>query len=448
MAAHADQPLAPADRLRLPESARAAHRLPALVGLAGLALALLLALFTHGGAARFYFAYLISFCFFLSLALGGLFFLLLQHLAKAGWSVSVRRLAENFAATLPILALLSLPILFSVIQQKGLLYPWALPLSAALVDAHADASHADASHAPANHADAPAHPSAAHAGLDKLTLATRAYLNPPFFILRILFYFALWSAIALWYFRQSTQQDLSGDLALTRRMQSLAAPALLALGVTVTFAAFDLLMSLDPHWFSTIFGVYFIAGSAVAGFASLILLFVLLQSRGYLVHSITPEHYHDLGKYLFGFVFFWGYIAFSQYMLIWYASIPEETAWLARRGATSVFADINAFTVVSLLLLFGHLLIPFAGLLSRSVKRKPRVLAFWALWLLVFHWLDLYWLAMPELDGHLHLGLPEVATFLGLGGLFSAAFLYRLSRHNLRPLQDPRLEESLVFQNI
>jgi hypothetical protein len=175
----------------------------------------------------------------------------------------------------------------------------------------------------------------------------------------------------------------------------------------------------------------------------------LLQRTGYLNRTITTEHYHDLGKFLFGFTFFWGYIAFSQYMLLWYASIPEETGWYARRGATSVDAGINGFTTVSLLLLFGHLLIPFAGLLSRHVKRAKEILVFWAVWLLVFHWLDMYWVIMPEFDdGHVHFGLIEILCFLGIGGIYVAGLLRIGLRHALRPVMDPRLPESLTFQNI
>jgi hypothetical protein len=193
----------------------------------------------------------------------------------------------------------------------------------------------------------------------------------------------------------------------------------------------------------------------MASFAAIILIVGLLHRLGYLTESVNNEHYHDLGKWLFGFVFFWGYIAFSQYMLLWYSSIPEETAWLAKRGATTAKMGESLgplvdrrWTIVCLMLLFGQLLIPFAGLLSRHIKRKQATLMFWAAWVLVFHWVDLYWLVMPELNGYLHFGLVEILCFLGVGGIFMASYLRFLAKSALRPTNDPRLHESLAFQNI
>ena len=361
---------------------------------------------------RFNFAYLISFVFFLSIALGALAFVLLQHLTRAGWSVNVRRVAECLAATMPILAVLSVPIVLSVLLNHGELYRWAQPASK----------------------------------LDPVTLAKRAMLNRWFFTLRILIYFATWSGIAIWYWRRSTEQDRTSDVTLTERMQLRSAPATLVLAITITFASFDLLMSLDAHWYSTMFGVYYMTGCLLAAFATLCLVIAMLQHLGYLTRSITIEHFHDLGKWLFAFVFFWGYIAFSQFMLLWYANIPEETEWLARRGATTAHGQINGWSWLSIALLFGQLLVPFAGLLSKRVKRRYRALMFWAAWVLVFHWLDMYWLAMPELDGRVHFGLVEIFCFIGVGGVFLATFMKILERNALRPMHDPRVMESLAFQ--
>jgi hypothetical protein len=207
-------------------------------------------------------------------------------------------------------------------------------------------------------------------------------------------------------------------------------------------------MSLDPAWFSTIFGVYYFAGAAVGIFASLIVIVTILQKTGHLTETVTTEHLHDLGKFLFGFTFFWGYIAFSQYMLLWYANIPETTAWFARRGASTIAEHQSGWTILSLMLLFGHLIIPFAGLLSRHVKRNRMMLAFWAAWLLVFHWLDLLWIVMPEYDGHFRLGILELLCLVGLGGVYVAALLRIGLRQKLAPVADPRFHESLAFENI
>jgi hypothetical protein len=467
------------EQTSLGERAWPVYNIAKIAGFVGIIGGVLLGYFLDPGFRRFYFAYLISFAFFLSIALGALAFVLLQHLTRAGWSVSVRRSAECLAATMPILFALSAPIVVSVLLNRGDLYRWAQPVphhaaahetaagheqGAAGTDQGAHGEMAPHAVAPgdrpeATHGDAkPAHEAGAHAEahpsakgvqpLDELTLKKRPWLNPWFFTFRLLVYFAVWSWIALWYWRRSAEQDKTGDVSLSSRMQERSAPAIFLLALTITFAAFDLLMSLDPHWFSTMFGVYFLTGSLKAMFAALILCLGMLQGLKYLTRSVTTEHYHDLGKWLFGFVFFWGYIAYSQYMLIWYASIPEETGWFARRGASSAHEHIGPWTWVSIILLAGQFLIPFVGLMSKHAKRRRVVLMFFAAWVLVFHWVDLFWVVMPELDGRVHFGLVEILCFLGVGGIFMATYLRILAKNALRPLRDPRLGESVMFQNI
>ena len=195
------------------------------------------------------------------------------------------------------------------------------------------------------------------------------------------------------------------------------------------------------------FGVYYFSGAIMAAFAAVIIVLHLVQQAGYLRGSVSVEHYHDLGKFLFGFVFFWGYIAFSQYMLLWYSSIPEEVEWLARRGATTVREDISGWTVVSLAILLGQLLIPFAGLLSRHIKRNVTALVFWAGWVLVFHYIDVYWLIMPE-QGAFRPALIDMTCLLAVGGAWTAVLVRLMAGQSLRPLADPRVVESLTFQNV
>lgn len=364
---------------------------------------------------RFFHSYLVSFSFFLSISLGAIFFVLVQHVTRAGWSVGARRMAETLGAVMPMLTALAAPIVLSVVLQNGSLYPWA-------------------THGPAG-----------GEGHD-LGAFKHAWFNPFFFFLRLAIYFGTWSLMGFWYWRESVKQDTSGDTSLTGQMQRFAPAALLIYAMTLTFGTMDLLMSLDVHWFSTMFGIYYFSGCAVAIFASLIVILVLLQSRGYVTATITTEHFHDLGKFLFAFTFFWGYIAFSQYMLLWYANIPEETNWYVVRGASTV--KPNGYSPVIIILLFGHLLIPFVGVMSRHVKRRRKLLAFWAVWMLVFHWLDLYWLIMPALDGQFHLGLIDVLCFAGVGGIYLSTAMRIAMQHQLRPIADPRLAESLVFENM
>jgi len=378
-------------------------RTSALIGGVALAVSVVAGLILHD-VDRLCYAYLVNYCYFLSLSLGALFFVILQHLVRAGWSVAVRRLAEILAANLPLMAVLVLPVLFGT----SVLYDW---------------THASGS---------------AHA---ELLEAKRPYLNLPFFLVRIAAYFAIWTWLARVLFRGSVEQDATGEVDITLRLARFSGLAVVLFALTITFAAFDLIMSLTPEWFSTIFGVYYFAGSMVGFVAVLTLLAMLLQARGLLGRAITIEHYHDLGKLLFGFVFFWGYIAFSQYLLIWYANIPEETGWYLVRQS-------GAWVWVSLLLLFGHFVLPFLGLLSRRVKRRRPTLAFWAAWALVMHWIDVYWLIMPtHSPERLSLGLPEIGCFVGIGGLFVAGFARMAGRSALIPVKDPRLIESLEFEN-
>lgn len=372
------------------------------VGLAGIAASL--ALF-DGGGKRLWCSYLVNAAYFLSIALGALFFVILQHLTRAGWSVVLRRLAEAVAAILPAVGLAFIPVLAGLPH----IYHWAEP----------GASQHDA------------------------VLAAKApYLDPYFFALRLLVYFGIWSWLAHYYFRRSVEQDRSGEVGLTRKMERLSAPAMVLYALTVTFAAFDILMSLDCHWYSTIFGVYFFAGSLLGFVALLIVTVFLLQRFRRIRRSVTPEHYHDLGKLLFAFVFFWAYIAFSQYMLIWYGDIPEETQWFLKR-------QTGQWTGVSVALLLGHFFVPFLALLSRYPKRRPSLLVFPALWVLLFHWIDLYWLIGPELNppGQARVGLLDLCCFLLLAGISVAAFALRLRAHSLIAERDPRLEESLAFEN-
>ena len=304
MATHHSGSTGNSERLDLGEHAFTLYGGAMLCGVVGFVATILLGY--HGytkenNFSRFFYAYLVNYIFFLTLALGGLFFVLLQHITKAAWSVNVRRIAEWLASSMPLMAALSAPIVLSVVLRKGELYSWAAP-----------------------------------GATDELGRFKQIYLSPAFFVGRVVFYFGVWSFLGVWYWKQSVTQDKTGDIELTRRMQAMSAPGMVLFGITLTFAAYDLIMSLDKEYGSTMFGVYIFAGSAIAIIATIILTVLLLQSRGYLRQSVTIEHFHDLGKFLFGFTFFWGYIGFSQYMLQWYANLPEETRWYKLRGASTV----------------------------------------------------------------------------------------------------------------
>jgi hypothetical protein len=357
-----------------------------------------------GDPSRFYHSYLVAFAFTLSLALGGLFFVLLQFLTRAGWSVVVRRLSEHVMGTLGLFVLFFIPIALGVHD----LYHW---------------SHSDA------------------VATDALLAHKEAYLNPGGFYVRAAIFLLSWTFLGWWFRRQSMGQDASGEVAITGRLQTLSAPAMIWFGVSMTLATVDWIMSLDPHWYSTIFGVYYFAGCLVAIFAVMALLAAAMQRAGLLDGAVTTEHFHDLGKLLFAFTVFWAYIAFSQYFLIWYGNIPEETVFYLHRSE-------GGWLTVTGVLAWGHFGLPFLFLMSRNVKRRTGLLVAGSIWMLLMHWVDLYWLVMPTHHEHgPHPSLLDLTTLLGIGGLFLAVLGWQMRRRALIPVRDPRLADSLLFEN-
>lgn len=365
---------------------------------------------------RFFHSYLTAYMYVLSIALGAQFFVMVQFITRAGWSVGIRRVAENLMATLPALAVLAIPMLLGVDQ---LYHHW---------------THV--------------------APDDALVQAKEAYLNKPFFFVRAIVVLGCWAVLALIFYRNSVRQDTTRAHDITRRLQMYAAPGIAFFAITVTIAAIDWLMSLNPHWFSTIWGIYYFAGSMVAVFATLSLLALGLKKSGMLGPAVSVEHRHDLGKFLFGFVVFWAYISFSQYMLIWYPNMPEETMFYADRFY--MIDEVNhvrvptSWLTVSLVLAVGHFLVPFFFLMSRHIKRRNLTLAIGAIWLLMMHYLDLYWVVMPNLypkgvEGSLV--WMDLITLAGALMVLFGAFGWLLGRSRVVPVGDPRLPETLKFEN-
>lgn len=373
-----------------------------------------------GGAEAWRFtmsAYLVAFTFCFTISLGCLFFVLIQHLCRAGWSVVIRRIAEIFMIAIPALALLFIPILLAAWSPSGVLYSWS---DAGFGEAH---------------------------GVPAATWAEKLrYLNSGWFTVRSVIYLVLLSGLAIYYFRLSRLQDETGAVALSEQMQARSGPAVMIFSLVTSFAAFDWLMSLAPMWFSTMFGVYIFAGSMLAAHSAITVATYLLQSRGAIRDEVTIEHYHDLGKFLFGFVTFWTYIAFSQFMLIWYANIPEETEWFYTRLQ-------GPWQTVSYLMIFFHWLFPFLGLLSRHVRRRPTLVFAWSIYLLVVHFFDLYWIVMPQAGPTLGGGsgiLVSLLMTLGMFALYVGGMLWftRCKQVRILAVRDPRLPESLAFENI
>lgn len=370
------------------------------------------------GMVRLQYAYLLGFMFFLTLTLGGLFFTMALYITGAKWGIVIRRIPELVARNAPVMAILSLPIIIPLLWGSHALYEWSDPEAVAR---------------------------------EHLLQHKKPWLNVSFFTIRMVIYFTIWSVLGIVFYYRSVKCDTTGDATQYSKAKWLAPLGIILFSLATTFASFDLLMSLTPTWFSTIFGVYIFAGANVSIFAFTILAYRYLQHHGILTKAVTTEHFHDLGKLLFTFVFFWGYIAFSQFMLIWYANLPEETAFYKPRQATF------AWIAVSVLLLCSHLLIPFPGLLSRWVKRSKPALIFWACWMLVAHWIDLYYIIAPTWAGRVNgdllnpiepqIPLLEVLCTIGVGGIWLGALAKRASGISLVPEKDPLLPASLAFQN-
>jgi hypothetical protein len=268
------------------------------------------------------------------------------------------------------------------------------------------------------------------------------YLNRPFFLGRIAFYFAAWLLISMRFFKLSIGQDTTRDPALTRQAQSFAPIATILFGLTLTFAAFDWIMSLEPSWFSTIFGVTFFASCVVTIFSTITVVAMGLREDGLFKNAVTVEHFHDLGKLLFGFLVFWAYVNFSQFMLIWYAALPEETTFYHHRW------DVGPWLYVTLAIVICHFIVPFFILLSRNVKRYPPTLRVGAVWLLVMHVVNMYWLVMPNYNhGESSPSWIDVACLAGVVGVYLAVVFRNMTRYPIIPVGDPRLARSLAFEN-
>jgi len=353
---------------------------------------------------HFFFSYLTAFSFWATLALGALFFVMVKHITNARWSVAVRRMAETVMMNLPWLAILFAPVAFGV----GALYHWS----------HAEAVAGDA-----------------------MLQEKVGYLNLPFFFIRTGLYFAIWSFLTRYLYRVSLLQDTRPSETLIDRMRQVSASGMVLYALTLTFMAFDWLMSLDPHWYSTIFGVYVFVGGVIANLSFMTLISLALRKRGVMKEEITVEHYHDFGKLIFAFTAFWAYIAFSQYFLIWYGNIPEETAFYHDRWRGS-------WRYVSVLIGVGHFVAPFLLLITRAAKRNLRILTVASFWMLFMHWVDLYWLALPNfLEQGPSPSWIDLGAMLGVGGIFMWLFWSRFAAHPIVPVGDRRLDASFNFTN-
>lgn len=350
---------------------------------------------------QFFHSYLTAFVYYIAICLGALFFVMVQFLTGSAWSVPVRRFMETISVSLPVGLFLFTPVALGLND----LYGWTRTN-------------------------------------DPLILAKSAYLNPTAFLVRAAAYFLIWSVWSINIYRQSTRQDHTQSVENMHAASRWSAPGLLLLFVSGTLASFDWVMSLDARWYSTIFGIYVLAGGGLAFMAVVTLISLGFRSVGVMRQTINLEHYHDLGKWMFALTIFWTYIAFSQYLLIWYANMPEETIFFRNRL-------VGGWKIWSAILLFGHFLIPFLVLLGRAAKRNLKVLAFMASWILAMHFVDVYWLIAPNFSKYgVTLHWLDLVTFVAVGSVFSFVFWWRLKKHAIVPIGDLRFEQGLAFRNI
>lgn len=349
---------------------------------------------------QFYRSYLWAYLYVVALSVGPLAWLMLQYITGGNWGVVIQRSCEAAGRTLPLVALMFLPILIGIPN----LYDWS---HAAKVAADPDLQH------------------------------KHAYLNVPFFLLRTAVYLGGWILISTLFNRWSAKEDREGHNAVHGKMSSLAPPGLIFWALSVTFMSIDWVLSLDPKWFSTMFGLLFIAGQLLTSMAFLIALMVLLSKRKPMSDVLTPRHLHDLGKFLLTLVMVWAYFSFSQFLIIWAGNLPEEIPWYLTR--------LNGgWQYVALLLVFGHFALPFALLLSRDLKRNFKLLAGIAIFVLCMRLVDLYWMVAPDFSTHaFHLSFLDLAAPMGLLGLWLAYFFFQLERRPLMPVNNPNLEEAL-----
>jgi hypothetical protein len=341
-------------------------------------------------------SYLFGYLVWTGMGLGCLAVLLLHHTVGGKWGMMIRRMCEAGARTLPFMIVLLIPVLVSL----PTLYVWARP---------------EAAHDP---------------NLQQKTL----YLNMPGVVVRSIFYFLVWAFYGYRLSRLSADQDATGDQRLIGKMRSLSAPGLVVFTFVTTFAFIDWVMSLEPHWFSTIYGAMFLIGQVLESLAFMIALVIVLSRRSPIKDYLTPQHLHDLGNLMFAFMVLWAYLSFSQFLITWAGNLPDEIPWYLRRLR-------GGWGWVALTLVAFHFATPFLLLLMRGTKRNAERLLMVCCLLLVVRMIDVYWVVEPAFyNEQLHIHWMDFVTPLAVGGLWVAMFLWQLKSRPLLPLRDPRLQ--------
>ena len=350
---------------------------------------------------QFYRSYLVGYFFWFGISLGSLALLMVQHASGGAWGMVIRRILEASSRTLPFMAVLFIPILFGMHS----LYDW---------DDATKVAH------------------------DVILQKKQIYLNPTFWIARVIILFAIWNLLMYLLNKWSKQEDGTGGFKYAIIMEKLSAPGIVIYVFTLTFAVTDWLMSLTPHWFSTIYGFLCVCGQGLSTFCFSTAVLALLAGQEPMSQVVTKKHLHDLGKLMLAFVMLWTYMSFSQLLIIWAGNLPEETAWYTPRLQ-------HGWIYVGAILLIFHFVVPFLLLLSQPLKRNPRTITAIAVFILVIRLIDVFWLVEPNFNtAGFHLSWQDLAAPLGVGGIFVALFLMELAKRPLMPLGAPDLLKALA----
>ncbi len=353
--------------------------------------------------AQFFQSYLVGYLFWIGIAAGSIVILSLHHLVAGGWGFTIQRILESSARTIPLMALLFIPV---VLGMKDL-FIWARPEVVA----------------------------------DDLILQHKApYLNQTFFVVRALFFFLVWSVLYFFLTKWSADQDKNGDAALSRKLQRFGGPGILLFMITMTFATIDWSMSLDPHWFSTIFGLMFIIGQGLLTLAFATIVVSGLTDDDNLAAFVKKKHFHDLGNLLLAFVSLWAYMSVSQFLIIWSGNLPEEIPWYLHRSH-------GGWDWLVLFVVIFHFAVPFALLLLRRNKRRANILVKIAFGIALMRLVDLFWVIAPNFHPHgISVHWLDLVAPAGIGGIWLAFFFYNLKGRALLPINDPRLSEAAAHE--
>lgn len=358
---------------------------------------------------EFYRAYLLGFLCWLGVALGSMAIIMIRHLTGGGWGVVIRRIQGAAMRTLPGLAVLFIPIVIAVLQHR--IYPWLMPLDS-IQDAHI------------------------REHLEKYSFIKTAYLNPSGFIIRAVVYFLIWNLLSFLLSMWSKQGDRPGAPDNTQKFKAVAGPGLILYGFTITFAVIDWVMSFDPSWISTIFGLIILIGEVLSAMCFAVVIERILFKYKPMSDMLKPDFVHDHGKWMLVFVMVWAYFSFSQWLIIWAGNLPSEISFYLKR--------LNGgWGWIALVLPLGHFVVPFAFLLSRSFKRDIRKLVWLAVWLILMRFVDLFWIIEPNFSTTFHLTIADIVVPIAIGGLWLAYFFRNLGALPLLPAYDPTAGEVL-----